>query len=62
MAERISGESMWMIAMIVIVIVVMLVVFGLLVNFGPEGTFALFQGIMTSIAMYLITQLHAILR
>ena len=51
-----------MIAMIVLVIVIMLVVFGLLVNFGPEGTFALFQGIMTSIALYLITQLHAILR
>lgn len=62
MAERISGESMWMIAGIIIIVVIMLLVFSLLIYFGPGGTFALFHGIMASIALYLISQLHAILR
>ncbi|MEM5814197.1 MAG: hypothetical protein QXD77_00045 [Candidatus Aenigmatarchaeota archaeon] len=62
MAQRISGESLWMVAGIIIIIALMLAVFALLINFGPEGTFSLFQGIMSMIAMYLVSQLHAIVR
>jgi hypothetical protein len=62
MAERMSGESMWMIITIVLILVIMFVVFALLSGLGPGGIFDLFQGIMSAIAMYLVSQLHVILR
>jgi len=62
MVERISGESLWMIVSIAIIVAIMIIVLALLAGLGPEGVFDLFQGIMATIAMYLVTQLHMILR
>jgi len=53
---------MWLVIGVVLVVIIMLVVFSLLGGFGPEGMFGILQGIMTTIAMYVISQLHAILR
>jgi hypothetical protein len=44
------------------VIAIMFVVFGLLVYFGPSAIFELFRGIMTAIALNLISSIHGILR
>ncbi|MFH0829720.1 MAG: hypothetical protein V1887_00985 [Candidatus Aenigmatarchaeota archaeon] len=62
MSTRLSGESMWLVIGVVLVVIIMIVVFSLLGGFGPEGMFGILQGIMTTIAMYVISQLHAILR
>lgn len=60
--SRISGESMWLVFSVVLIIIVMIVVFALLSGVTPGGIFDLFQGIMSGIALYLLAQLHAILR
>ena len=59
---RISGESMWLVFSIILIIIVMLIVFALLAGLSPGSIFDLFQGIMSGIAVYLLAQLHAILR
>ena len=53
---------MWMIISIALILVIMFVVFAVLSGLGPGGIFDLFQGIMAAIAMYLVSQLHVILR
>ena len=60
--SRISGENMWLVFSVVLIIIVMIIVFALLSGVTPGGIFDLFQEIMSGIALYLLAQLHAILR
>jgi len=59
---KITTESLWLIVSIVLVLTVMIILFLLLAGFSPSGIFDLFQGFMALVAIYLISQLHAILR
>lgn len=59
---KITSESLWLILSIALVIAVMILLFLLLAGMSPSGIFDLFQGFMAMVAMYLVSQLHAILR
>jgi len=57
-----SSESLWIAASVIIIVTCVLVVLALLLTAGPKGIFDLFYTIMGSIGLYVISQLHAILR
>ena len=62
MANVLQEHSLSMIVAIVVILALMFLVFGLLIYFGPSAIFDLFKGIMTAIALNLISSIHGILR
>jgi hypothetical protein len=62
MGSILTGKSLMMVVAVVTVAAIMLLVFALLIYFGPSAIFDLFRGIMTAIALNLISSIHGILR
>lgn len=59
---RVQGESIWMVAGILLIVLTMIAVIAIVAGIGPSNIMDLMQSIMTGIAMYMISQLHGILR
>jgi|GEM_PF-4555244 len=57
-----TGESMWMVVSIILVVAIMVIIIMLLVGLGPDKIFGLFQDMMSLIALYLIASIHGVLR
>jgi hypothetical protein len=62
MGSILTDKSLMMVVAVVTIAVLMFLVFALLIYFGPSAIFDLFRGIMTAIALNLISSIHGILR